>query len=87
MSPSEPRVLGGQYWGYNVRLAKSLGAVFTECPYKGTYDMRIGTSERGTPIDDMSTCSFRYNNSGTDKTQGLVQFQFYIMPYPPLISV
>ena len=59
VSPLEPRVLAGLYWGYNVRLARSLGAVFTECPYKDTYDLRIGTSERGSPVDQIKTDSFK----------------------------
>ena len=59
VSPTEPKVLASLYWGYNVRLAGSLGAVFTECPYKGTYDLRIGTSERGTPVNDLESCTFR----------------------------
>lgn len=50
--PSEPRTHAGLYWGYSVRLASSIGAVFTECPYKETYDLTIGTSERGTCVDD-----------------------------------
>lgn len=59
VSPAEPRVLSGLYWGYNVRLAGSIGAVFTECPYKGTYDLQIGTSDKGAPVSDIPTCSFK----------------------------
>ncbi|KAL4216558.1 putative methyltransferase C9orf114 [Mactra antiquata] len=50
--PSEPTTHTGVYWGYTVRLASSLGAVFTECPYKELYDVTIGTSERGDSVDD-----------------------------------
>lgn len=50
VSPSTPQK-EDLYWGYNVRLASSLGAVFTECPYKSGYDLTIGTSERGSNID------------------------------------
>ncbi|XP_060578148.1 putative methyltransferase C9orf114 homolog [Ruditapes philippinarum] len=50
--PSEPRTHAGLYWGYSVRLASSIGAVFTECSYKEVYDLTIGTSERGSDIDD-----------------------------------
>ncbi|XP_052764247.1 putative methyltransferase C9orf114 [Mya arenaria] len=54
VSPSEPRTQAGLYWGYTVRLAGSLGAVFTESPYPETYDLTIGTSERGTDLDEFS---------------------------------
>ena len=36
VSPPTPRISCGLYWGYNVRLAHSFGAVFTESPYKVT---------------------------------------------------
>lgn len=52
VSPSEPRTHAGLYWGYTVRLASSIGAVFTDCPFKEMYDMTIGTSEKGADIDD-----------------------------------
>ncbi|OHE99494.1 hypothetical protein CORC01_05294 [Colletotrichum orchidophilum] len=45
--PSAPREEGGFYWGYQVRRANSLTALFTECKYEGGYDVSIGTSERG----------------------------------------
>ncbi|RAR08027.1 ring finger domain-containing protein [Stemphylium lycopersici] len=47
---SLPREEGGYYWGYTVRRAASLGAVFSECEYSGGYDMSIGTSERGQSV-------------------------------------
>lgn len=34
VSPSIPRTEAGYYWGYCVRFAHSLGAVFTEAPFK-----------------------------------------------------
>ncbi|KAF6790374.1 methyltransferase C9orf114 [Colletotrichum sojae] len=45
--PAAPREEGGYYWGYTVRRASSLSAMFTECKYEGGYDVSIGTSERG----------------------------------------
>ncbi|KAL0937187.1 methyltransferase C9orf114 [Colletotrichum truncatum] len=45
--PAAPREEGGYYWGYSVRRADSLSAMFTECKYEGGYDISIGTSERG----------------------------------------
>src|SRR5689334_22428407 len=49
--PKAPRVEDGYYWGYDVRRCGSLSAVFTESPFEEGYDVSIGTSERGTPID------------------------------------
>jgi methyltransferase len=50
VDPTEPRTEGGYYWGYTVRRAGSLSAVFTEAPYDDGYDVSIGTSERGIPL-------------------------------------
>ncbi|KAM0461911.1 hypothetical protein ACHAPV_002592 [Trichoderma viride] len=47
--PHAPRTDAGFYWGYTVRKATSLSAVFTESPYENGYDLSIGTSERGSP--------------------------------------
>lgn len=60
VSPSTPRLEAGLYWGYTIRLAKSLAAVFTECPHKDGYDVTIGTSERGQPIDDYQASPFKH---------------------------
>ncbi|CAJ1409903.1 unnamed protein product [Effrenium voratum] len=46
VEPSEPRTKAGLYWGFQTRLAGNLKAVFEECPF-GSYDLSIGTSERG----------------------------------------
>lgn len=46
--PQAPRTEAGYYWGYSIRNASSLSAVFTESQFEGGYDMSIGTSERGT---------------------------------------
>ncbi|KAL1901785.1 hypothetical protein Cpir12675_000294 [Ceratocystis pirilliformis] len=48
--PADPRTEGGYYWGFSIRRAKGIGAVFTESPYEEGYDVSIGTSERGRPI-------------------------------------
>ena len=61
MSPNAPRTEQGLYWGYNVRLAPSFGAVFTQCPFKDGYDVTIGTSERGTSVDQLQLADFRYS--------------------------
>lgn len=49
--PSEPREKLGLYWGYKIRMANSLHQVFDESPYKGGYDLKIGTSDRGDDVD------------------------------------
>ncbi|PSN52378.1 putative methyltransferase [Blattella germanica] len=51
--PHQPRAETGMYWGYNVRIAQSLSAVFSQSPYPGGYDITIGTSEKGDNIDDI----------------------------------
>lgn len=56
VTPTTPVHTNGTYWGYNVRCAESLGAVFTQCPYKEGYDLLIGTSERGEPIPNSLPC-------------------------------
>lgn len=46
--PSTPRERFGLYWGYQTRAARSLGEVFSSCPFfssNGGYDMFIGHSE------------------------------------------
>lgn len=53
VAPDTPREEGGYYWGYSVRQAGSLGAVFTECPFDGGYDMSVGTSERGVTVSSL----------------------------------
>ena len=54
VAPSEPRERQGYYWGYAVRRAVSLSSVFTECPFEGGYDYCIGTSERGSPVQEFT---------------------------------
>ena len=61
VSPHTPKTEGGLYWGYSVRVADSLGRVFSECPHVDGYDVTIGTSERGSDVNlltslDDSTC-------------------------------
>jgi len=50
VAPSTPREKHGLYWGYTTRLASSFGEVWSKCPYKGGYDLSIGTSERGADV-------------------------------------
>ena len=53
VDPAEPRGEAGYYWGYTVRQASSLSAVFTESPFEEGYDVSIGTSERGVHLSDV----------------------------------
>ncbi|KAJ1527660.1 hypothetical protein ONE63_007622 [Megalurothrips usitatus] len=60
VSPKLPQIETGIYWGYSVRIANSLNAVFTECPFKEGYDVSIGTSERGEPVETASLPSHQH---------------------------
>ncbi|CDO99020.1 unnamed protein product [Coffea canephora] len=59
---SRPRDEVGMYWGYKVRYASNISAVISSCPYKGGYDLLIGTSEHGVVIksSELSLPSFRH---------------------------
>lgn len=56
VAPNVPRTEGGLYWGYTVRVAHSIGSVFAESPYDGGYDVTVGTSDKGTSVDDDDFC-------------------------------
>ena len=45
-----------QYWGYQVRQARSLSDVILNSPYQKGYDLVLGTSERGTPVNQPDLC-------------------------------
>lgn len=62
VSPSVPRIETGIYWGYSVRLASNLTDVLVKCPYGEGYDLTIGTSDKGTSIDDVPTKSLDYKH-------------------------
>uniref|UniRef100_A0A2M3ZIQ1 28S rRNA (uridine-N(3))-methyltransferase n=1 Tax=Anopheles braziliensis TaxID=58242 RepID=A0A2M3ZIQ1_9DIPT len=61
--PSQPRQETGIYWGYSVRIANSLSQVFTKSPYKGGYDLTIGTSDRGTNVHEVAAKSLSYRHA------------------------
>uniref|UniRef100_A0A7S1B3H1 Uncharacterized protein n=1 Tax=Corethron hystrix TaxID=216773 RepID=A0A7S1B3H1_9STRA len=52
VAPSAPRDYDGRYWGYEVRRAESFPEAMAGCPYGESYDLTIGTSERGTSSVD-----------------------------------
>ncbi|XP_070780292.1 putative methyltransferase C9orf114 homolog [Enoplosus armatus] len=60
VAPHVPRTEGGLYWGYSVRLASCLSAVFTESSYEEGYDLTIGTSERGSDMDQTTLSPFKH---------------------------
>lgn len=63
VSPSQPRDETGVYWGYSVRIAKSLSDIFTKSPYATGYDMTIGTSDKGDNVHDLGKASLPYNHA------------------------
>ena len=84
MSPSAPRTEEGLYWGYSVRLASSFGAMFTQSPYREGYDITIGTSERGTLVDDLELPNFRYS---TKNVTDNFQIKLCILIFPSTVYV
>ncbi|CAG9818380.1 unnamed protein product [Phaedon cochleariae] len=60
VSPKTPRKETGVYWGYSVRIATSLSKVFSQCPYKNGYDLTLGTSDKGTSVDEFSCPPFKH---------------------------
>lgn len=58
VTPDAPRAEAGYYWGYQIRRASSLAAVFTESTYDDGYDVTIGTSERGVPLSSILDPAF-----------------------------
>ncbi|XP_051172139.1 putative methyltransferase C9orf114 homolog [Leptopilina boulardi] len=63
VSPKLPRSETGIYWGYSVRLANCISEIFTKCPYTAGYDLSIGTSDKGSCIDDIPSHSLKYHHS------------------------
>ncbi|UYV83290.1 C9orf114 [Cordylochernes scorpioides] len=50
VSSQDPRKELGVYWGYKIRMALGLHGVLNGCPYADSYDLIIGTSDKGTPV-------------------------------------
>lgn len=63
VSPLLPRMETGVYWGYTVRIAKSLSDIFTKTPYESGYDLTIGTSDKGESVYSLEGCSLKYNHA------------------------
>lgn len=62
VSPNAPYAETGIYWGYTVKLVKNLTEALTNCQYKGGYDLTIGTSDKGTSIDEIEVKSLEYHH-------------------------
>lgn len=62
VSPSTPTVETGKYWGYTVRIAKSLNEIFTKSPYSGGYDLTIGTSDKGVVVNKVDFSQKNYQH-------------------------
>ncbi|XP_012222820.1 putative methyltransferase C9orf114 homolog [Linepithema humile] len=62
VSPNLPYAESGIYWGYTVKLARNLTEVLTKCRFKGGYDLTIGTSDKGTSIDEIEAKSLEYHH-------------------------
>ncbi|GIX83772.1 putative methyltransferase C9orf114 [Caerostris darwini] len=60
VSPTTPYKKDNIYWGYDVRSAKDLKAVLSESPYKGGYDLTIGTSDKGQNVDTVVIPKFKH---------------------------
>ncbi|XP_045597708.2 putative methyltransferase C9orf114 isoform X1 [Procambarus clarkii] len=50
VSPDEPRLTAGYYWGYTVRVAESLSEVVAGSRFPDGYDLLIGTSDKGDDV-------------------------------------
>ncbi|GFW41433.1 putative methyltransferase C9orf114 [Trichonephila clavipes] len=59
VSPITPLKLENCYWGYQVRFAPSLNSVISRCPFKGGYDVTIGTSDKGQNYKEVSFPIYR----------------------------
>jgi predicted SPOUT superfamily RNA methylase MTH1 len=53
VSQNEPFEKTSQYWGYTVRVASSVNAIFDEGPYGG-YDLKINCTKLGSNLDKVN---------------------------------
>jgi len=66
VSPRQPREKHGLYWGYQIRLAKSISDVFKQSSFgsKANYDLTIGISDHGD--NAYTTCSKLLSSKNND---------------------
>lgn len=60
VAASEPREKLGLYWGYTIRVAKTISEIWTQCPHQGGYDLSMGTSENGENVHGISMPPFKH---------------------------
>lgn len=63
VSPVQPRLETGIYWGYTVRIAKSFSEIFTKSTYENGYDMSVGTSDKGKSLHTIELKSLKFNHA------------------------
>ena len=83
VSPSTPRTEKGTYWGYTVRLAQKFSHVFTKSPFasEGGYDLTVGTSERGTNVDDAGKLTKNCTSSEADEVSEDKKFKHLLVVF------
>lgn len=78
---SLPREESGYYWGYTVRRAASLSAVYAECEYTNGYDFTIGTSERGVPVHSILPNAVSAKNNAASATKAPEKFNHLLIVF------
>lgn len=63
VSPQQPRLETGVYWGYTVRIAKSFSDIFTKSDYENGYDLTMGTSDKGVSIQSIESKALKFNHA------------------------
>jgi len=69
VSPRQPREKHGLYWGYQIRLAKSISDVFKQTSFgpKTQYDLTVGVSDHGD--NAYTTCAKILSTSSTSSSE------------------
>lgn len=63
VSPVQPRLETGVYWGYTVRIAKSFSDIFTNSAYENGYDLSVGTSDKGRSLQTIESKSLKFKHA------------------------
>lgn len=79
VAPEQASAELGAYWGYTVRVADSLQALFDESPFDRGYDLKLGIDSSGEPVsthtfadcDDVEHVLLVFG--GLDGLEGLVE--------------
>ena len=78
ISPEEASKELGVYWGYTVRVADNLQALFNESPYDKGYDLKLGISSNGDEISNQTFENREHNHvllvfGGLEGLEGLIE--------------